>query len=286
MHIDVHRSSIFRAELLNRYEKGSKLSGVIYVHRISDNRFTGITGRNFRMFHELCGDAALKNVVLVTNMWGQVSRDVGEARESELSSNFFKPVLNEGARMVRHNNTVRSAHDIIRRIIANTPTVLQIQQELVEEHKDIANTAAGEVISKELNEQMRRHQAELKVVQEEMVQALKGKDEEARQELEEERRKLQERMEKVKKDSEGMALNYATEKARMEAKMKEMEQEAERERAEAEYHRPSTHHNRHPEDTADASASDLPRSEQRVETLQVQLDDSDDDGLITIPIYK
>ena len=242
------------------------------------------------MFHELCGDAALKNVVLVTNMWGQVSRDVGEARESELSSNFFKPVLDEGARMVRHNNTVRSAHDIIRKIIANTPTVLQIQQELVKEHKDIASTAAGEVISKELNEQMRRHQAELKVVQEEMVQALKGKDEEARQELEEERRKLQEQMEKVKKDSEGMALNYATEKARMEAKMKEMEQEAERERererTEAEYHRPSTNHNRRPEDTANAPTSDLPRSERRVETLQVQLDDSDDDGLITIPIYK
>ena len=137
---------------------------------------------------------------------------------------------------------------------------------------------------------MRRHQAELKVVQEEMVQALKGKDEEARQELEEERRKLQEQMEKVKKDSEGMALNYATEKARMEAKMKEMEQEAEgereRERTEAEYHRPSTNHNRRPEDTANAPTSDLPRSERRVETLQVQLDDSDDDGLITIPIYK
>ena len=174
------------------------------------------------MFRELCGDKTLKNVVLVTNMWGEVSPEDGQDREDQLSGDFFKSVLDKGAQMVRHHNTAESAHDIIRRIIDNHPAVLQIQHELVDEQKDIVDTAAGEVINKELNELMRRHQVELKKVQEEMMQAMKEKDDETRQELEDERKKMQERMDKMKKDSDEMASKYAEEKEKMEDKMKQM----------------------------------------------------------------
>ena len=239
------------------------------------------------MFRELCGDAALKNVVLVTNMWGEVSRAIGEAREHELSDKFFKPALDKGAQMVRHHNTVQSAHNVIRRILANHPTALQIQRELVDEHKGITDTAAGEAVNQELNEQMRRHQAELKTVQEEMERASKERDEETRRELEEERRKLEERVEKVKKDSEGIAASYAAEKERMEAKMKEMEQEAEKEReqADAEYHRQSADLTSLSQDAANGSAAKELRLEQGIEVSQDRLDDSGDNGWVTIPIY-
>ena len=232
------------------------------------------------MFRELCGDTTLRNVVLVTNMWGEVSLDVGESRENELSSNFFKPVLDKGAQMIRHYNTAQSAHDIIRRIMINRPIVLQIQRELVDEHKDIIDTAAGEAVNQELNKQIRRHQAELKVVQEEMMQALKEKDEETRQELEEETKKLQEQMEKIKQDSEGMASNYSAEKERMAAKMKEMEQEAkkERQRVEAEYNRQMTELNRRLQEAANASAADREKWQQEIQRLQDRLNESDDDG--------
>ena len=225
MHVDVRHLSTFWTELLNRHEKGRKLSGVIYIHRISDKRFTGIAGRNFKIFCELCGDAALKNAVLVTNMWSEVSHDIGQAREDELSSDFFKLVLDDGAQMARHHDTTQSAHDIIRRIMENHPVVLQIQRELVDERKDIINTAAGEAVNQELREQIKRHQVELDEVQEEMAQALERMDEQTKRELERDRRKLQERMEKIKKDSEGMVANYAAEKERAEEKMRQMEQE-------------------------------------------------------------
>ena len=225
MYIGIPRFSILRAEIFNRYERGCKLSGVVYIHRISDKRFTGIAGRNFRMFRELCGDTTLKNVVLVTNMWSEVSLDIGEARENELSSEFFKSVLDNGAQMARHHDTIQSAHDIIRRIMENHPVVLQIQRELVDERKDIVNTAAGEAVNQELREQIKRHQVELDEVQEEMAQALERMDEQTKRELERDRRKLQERMEKIKKDSEGMVANYAAEKERAEEKMRQMEQE-------------------------------------------------------------
>jgi hypothetical protein len=51
-------------------------------------------------------------VVLLTNMWGEVSHEVGEARERELTSNFFKPALDKGAQLVRHHNTEQSAHTL------------------------------------------------------------------------------------------------------------------------------------------------------------------------------
>ena len=143
------------------------------------------------MFRELCGDSTLRNLVLVTNVWGEVSQDVGEYREEELITNFFKPVAKRDAQLARHNSTPQSAHAVIRQIMRNRPTPLQIKRELADEAKDIAETAAGEVISKELNEQILRHQAELDVVKE-IERAMEVQDVQTRRELEEEMQKLQE----------------------------------------------------------------------------------------------
>ena len=121
-------------------------------------------------------------------MWGEVSSDIGETRERVLSGKFFKPVLDEGAKMVRHHNTVQSAHNIVRRIVASHPVVLRIQRELVDEERELVNTTAGEALNRELNEQIKRHRTELEEVRAKMVRALREKGE--RQELEEERKRL------------------------------------------------------------------------------------------------
>ena len=181
--------------------------------------------------------------------------------------------------MARHHNTTQSAHDIVRGIMKNRPVALQIQRELVDEHKNIVDTAAGEAVNRELNELIRRHQAELRAVQEYMMQALKEGGE-TRKELQEETRKLQEQIEKIRKDSEGMASNYSAEKVRMEAKMREMEREVrmERQRTEAEYNRQMADLNRHFQEAATASAADRARLQQEIWRLQNQLDRSGDGG--------
>ena len=226
------------------------------------------------MFRELCGDSSLKNVVLVTNMWGDVEQDVGESREKELTTNFFKPVLDKGAQLTRHLNTIQSAHDIVRRIMKNQPVVLQIQHELVDKHMDIIDTAAGEVVNRELNEQIRRHQAELKSVQEDMIRALKEKDDETRQELEAETQKLQEQMNKMKMDSEGMASNYQEEKRRMEETMRRMEEEARqaREQSAAAYKQQMDDLNRRLEERANNTAAEREEMQRRINELQHQWD--------------
>ena len=150
------------------------------------------------MFRKLCGDETLKNVILVTNMWREVTPEVGTQREEHLSARFFEPALGLKAEMVRHDNTVESSHNIIRRILNNDPLALAIQVELMDEGKSIIETAAGEEVSRELNEQRNRHRAELGLIREEMMQALRYKDEEMRHELEEERRKMQAQLDKIK----------------------------------------------------------------------------------------
>ncbi len=140
------------------------------MHRISDFRMGGISTRNFKMFRQLCGDSTLKNVVIVTNMWSEVSKEVGEARETELASQdlFFKPVLSKGALMLRNENNKESAQNILRHIVENHPLSLQIQRELVDQKKDISQTAAGEELNRELMQQIKRHREEMRKIQEEM----------------------------------------------------------------------------------------------------------------------
>jgi hypothetical protein len=258
---------------LARYKDGAKLAGIVYVHRISDERFTGISVRNFRMFRQLCGESTLKNVILVTNMWGKVEQGVGEAREQELAGVYFKPALDGGAQLVRHHNTTQSSHDIIRRIMKNHPAPLRIQRELVDEGKDIKDTAAGETINGELNRLIKRHEEEMKALREETAQAIRERDEQTRRELAEESRKIKEQMDKMRMESETMTLKYNEERKKMEEKMKQMEEEGrqERERARAEHMKEINELRGELERNTGASASERAAMQDRINHLQQQV---------------
>jgi len=195
-----------------------RLSGVIYMHRISDFRVGGISRRNFNMFTQLCGEDSLKNVALVTNMWGEVSAEVGEAREAELRGRdiFFKPALDRHARLLRHENTLESARSILRYLMGNHPVTLQIQHELVDQNLDISQTAAGNELSRELMQQVRKHQEELRNLQIEMKSAIKAGHDETKKDLEEETRELQAELARVQRESQALASDNRHEYMRME----------------------------------------------------------------------
>lgn len=66
------------------YQRGARLTGIVYGHRISDNRVTGSSLRNIKMFKELCGNDAYKHMVLSTSMWAKKDHDTAIRRECEL----------------------------------------------------------------------------------------------------------------------------------------------------------------------------------------------------------
>lgn len=202
------------------------------MHRISDFRMTGISRRNFSMFRKLCGDETLNNVVIVTNMWGEVTAERGAAREHELRTDdiLFKPVLDKGALMLRHDATTGSAHAILRHLVDNRPQVLRIQRELVDEGKDITQTAAGEELNRELAIMQQKHMEQLAEIQQEMEEALAARDLESKEELEKVRKDLLRNVEKIENDRERLSKEFADEKARADAKVKEIQDALEVER--------------------------------------------------------
>ncbi|KAF7789636.1 hypothetical protein EIP86_000582 [Pleurotus ostreatoroseus] len=199
------------------YEQGIKLSGIIYMHRISDFRVGGSSRKNFNMFRKLCGKKALQNVIILTNMWGEVTPERGAARELELATDdqLFKPILDHGARMVRNENTAESAQVLILSLIENRPCALRIQEELVDEHKDIAETEAGQEVGRELAELVKKHRAQLAEVQKELREALRAKDVQAKIELEQTRKELGARISRAEHDRARLSTEYAEEKRKV-----------------------------------------------------------------------
>ncbi|KAI6098405.1 P-loop containing nucleoside triphosphate hydrolase protein [Pisolithus croceorrhizus] len=217
---------IISAYLVAMYEQGAKLAGIIYMHRISDFRMSGTSKRNFRIFRELCGESTLNNVLIVTNMWGNVDSKTGEERERELATNdkLFKPVLEKGARLLRHDNTEASAHAILRNLINNQTAILAIQHEIVNQRKGLAQTAAGSELTRLLKEQAQRYGDEITNLRGEVELATRAKDE-ARKELQEEVERKQLEIERIQRDVGRMATDFLVERSRLESRIAEMEAE-------------------------------------------------------------
>jgi len=171
------------------------------------------------MFRELCGEKTLKNVVLMTNMWGRVTPEDGLDREQQLRDDYLQAAIAKGAQLYRHNNTPESAQVILRKILENEPVTLRIQRELIDERKDIRQTGAGAELNREINEVVEKYQEEIKEMEENVRKAIEDKDEETREKMEEGKRKMQEEMEKLQKDSEDMQPKFEEARREMEERI-------------------------------------------------------------------
>ncbi|KIM49736.1 hypothetical protein M413DRAFT_115381 [Hebeloma cylindrosporum] len=116
------------------FERRSLLSGLLYLHRITDNRTAGTPINNLRMFEELCGKNTFNNVILATTMWDEVDKEVGEFREGELESRYWKAMLDRHSSIGRFLGTRDSAFRLIAPLLeeANIRNALLLQKELVD----------------------------------------------------------------------------------------------------------------------------------------------------------
>ena len=82
------------------YKNNLKLGGVVYLHRIKDERMTNAIMRNLTMFKNPCGDSGLENTILATTFWDELPyTEKGEQREKELANNakYWGYMLSKGA---------------------------------------------------------------------------------------------------------------------------------------------------------------------------------------------
>ncbi|KAI6024298.1 hypothetical protein EDC04DRAFT_283093 [Pisolithus marmoratus] len=128
------------------YQKNIKLSGVLYLHRISDHMMSGTSLRTLNLCKGLCGEENFKDVILVTTVWDEVTEEVGSARERELFSDFWGPMVKLGSSMHRFEGNMESAWKIINSITVLPPAQrrpLQIQREMVDKRIPLHKTTAA-----------------------------------------------------------------------------------------------------------------------------------------------
>jgi hypothetical protein len=210
--------------LLESMQRGKKISGIIYLHRISDTKMEGSAVRNLRMFRKLCGKDFMKNVVLGTTFWDKVGEEQGADREKELleTDDFFKEMKSQGCHVVRISGERNEDLALLDRFAGQPPMVMQIQRELFG-GKMLEETAAASAVNQELAEIQRQNLVMLRDVEhqvkdkmhrsalekvlgmhiqrkafEETMEELGSKQDEVRKEIEKQERKDEARMEFLK----------------------------------------------------------------------------------------
>jgi hypothetical protein len=125
------------------YANEGKITGIIYLHEITQPRMRGSFRQNYDLFGKLCGNEAMANVVIATTKWDQISEEVAAMREKELKGKFWANILSLGCVTARYTNTHESAWDIVNLIIPKAPLpALLIQRELGQ-GKHISQTSAS-----------------------------------------------------------------------------------------------------------------------------------------------
>lgn len=95
------------------------------MHRITNKR---MAESPLRMFSKLCGDQAVKNVVLVTTMWNGKYTEEQRKREKEVIGEFEKTMKNHSVSTARFLNSLDSAQEIIDNILRQPDAKLLLKQ--------------------------------------------------------------------------------------------------------------------------------------------------------------
>ncbi|KAG6382120.1 hypothetical protein JVT61DRAFT_763 [Boletus reticuloceps] len=150
--------------LNSSYQRGKLLSGILYLHRISDNRMAGTPLKNLRLLQKLCGNDALRKVYLTTTMWDEVTQSIGDKRLEELKTEYWKSMLAQGAQAVCSQTGKNSARRIIQTIVSQHATrkPMLLQREMNDLQKQLTETQAGQELYAQLKQFVERHESDLK----------------------------------------------------------------------------------------------------------------------------
>ncbi|CAM1505055.1 Fc.00g106920.m01.CDS01 [Cosmosporella sp. VM-42] len=149
--------------LTNSYQKDLKLSGIMYLHRITDHRMVGSAKKNLFMFKKLCGS---------------------------------------GATVKQHNNSRDSAMRLLKTFVTKNRVTMSIQQEMVNDGKALDQTQAGMELDSELLRERDKFRKERAEAEEMMRQAMEARDQQSAEMLRQHKDDMQLKIDQVIKDRE------------------------------------------------------------------------------------
>ncbi|KAJ3551709.1 hypothetical protein NP233_g13026 [Leucocoprinus birnbaumii] len=120
----------FRPETLKavvrKRNAAEKISGIVYLHRITDIRLFCIPLTHSSLLIDLCGHDFANRIVFTTTMWPDENNPAYsdelkveyEQRHQELMDSHWKEMADSGASVFRFDKTLLSAVEIIRPLVA------------------------------------------------------------------------------------------------------------------------------------------------------------------------
>ena len=197
---DTHKSDTdvlrdIAAWLGTTYSNGILLSGIIYLHRISDPRMSGGAMRNLHMFKELCGKNCFESVLLASTFWNSVDEQRAIQNENELKATeeFWGEMLEFGSSYTRHTGDKQSAWRILDFMIQRRhPFLATIQREMVDGKMDLNQTKAGQQLNADLIAMEEKHIKKMRELEESYAAAQEEQDQRSMRRI----RELHERLQK------------------------------------------------------------------------------------------
>ncbi|KAI9573268.1 kinase-like domain-containing protein [Boletus coccyginus] len=155
------------------YKQQKLLSGIVYLHRITDNRMVGTPLKNLGVLRKLCGRDTLEKVHLTTTMWDEVNQSVGEGRLEALRRDYWKALIDLGAHIDCCRSDDDSAKNIIRQILDKEAShkALLLQEEMVDLKKELRGTGAGQELYFQLEKLVEKQMALLRRIDKETMAA-------------------------------------------------------------------------------------------------------------------
>ena len=134
---------------------------------------SGAPLKNLHMFAKLCGDGAIKNVVLATTMWSKVKPEIGSRREVELQTTYWRGMLDLGSRMMRFEDSFEAAWNMIDEIVtprgdSDSDHARLLQEELVDLGRRLSETGVGKTLYTRLRQVRAQQKATICKLREEV----------------------------------------------------------------------------------------------------------------------
>ncbi|TGJ80532.1 hypothetical protein E0Z10_g8239 [Xylaria hypoxylon] len=195
--------------LTKSYANNIQLNGILYLHRITDTRMGKSAKKNLFLFKKLCGPNALRNVLLVSTMWENVSMMIGNDHEQELvqTEEFWGAMLQQGAQLKRHKNNRDSAMQLLSHFADKKRTTMAIQNEMVNDQKMLHKTTAGQELDSELITQREHFQKDLDETKKMFRQAKEQQDLESANQLRQHEKNMTEKIERIQREREEWKVN-------------------------------------------------------------------------------
>jgi len=139
--------------------KAYLISGVLYLHRIIDERLYGSSKRGIQLFIRICGLGAMSSVRILTTQWGLLQNwNEGIAREQQFRRGPWKIMVDHGAVVEQFDGHPEGARKISKSFERATPRWLRVQEQMIWEHLFFINTDVGSEVLAEAERLSTRQQ--------------------------------------------------------------------------------------------------------------------------------